>query len=311
MGMRSGRLRFFERGAKAFLVAALICIADDAHAVPIVSASAGPGKGQGDTCNGGGTLTSSGSAATWGCTNSEGNNFSQASASPGALKALAFAFSKVGVNKGSVSVEQSVAQAASRTFGKFRASGGLVGGVTSIQTTLSIVFTVTTIAGDAADSLANAAAYVNGQLADVCTASAGLNLTGCDPSHLVTVPINVAVPIDLSLDVFATANASGQITDEQAIADASHTFSFPVGGTVFNLPTGFTFDDPDAFIFNNIYTPPGAPAPAAVPEPPTLALFGFGLLSFWGCGLMRKITPGPKHRQQPRTSTFWRFGCTP
>ena len=288
-------------------VVATILVPSTAQSVPIMAASAGPTKQQGDTCTNF-TFTPSNlpsflpQSATFTCQNREGNTTAQASASFGSVKVLAQAFSKAGVNLGSESAEGAFAEAtysdSSGIFFFTNQTGPPVGG--NVPVKLNLNFSVNVNNTDVAAGNVVGFGIVNGQTVATCIASNNVN-QGCSVDT-VMVPISSQISIGLILDAIAFANASGQLTSQAGFADASHTFSFPVGSPVFDLPAGVTFNDPDAFIFNNIYSPPGAPAPATVPEPPTLALFGFGLLMFWSCGLMRKIPPRPKHRQQLRAS---------
>jgi hypothetical protein len=59
--------------------------------------------------------------------------------------------------------------------------------------------------------------------------------------------------------------------------DYSHSLDFAPGGSLFNLPTGFTANDPDMFIVDNQFQLPGG-----VPEPATWWLAGFAIaLMVW------------------------------
>jgi hypothetical protein len=82
------------------------------------------------------------------------------------------------------------------------------------------------------------------------------------------VPIN----INLRVDGVATLGATGT-------ADFLNSVDFPLTN-IFNLPGGFTVNDPDMFISNNNFVPPLA----AAPEPSTWAmlLLGFAVLGYMG-----------------------------
>ena len=96
------------------------------------------------------------------------------------------------------------------------------------------------------------------------------------------MPVNTNVSFDLSLQAEAGANAAFNQTTVNASANAAHTFSLTVGSKVFDLPDGITFDDPDAFVFDNIFLPPDAVA--AVPEPGSAVLLLGALAGLFGLG---------------------------
>ena len=91
---------------------------------------------------------------------------------------------------------------------------------------------------------------------------------------LFTVGVGVPVPININLrvDGVATLGATGT-------ADFLNSLDFPLTD-IFNLPVGFTVNDPDMFISNNNFVPPVA----GVPEPSTWAmlLLGFAALGYMG-----------------------------
>jgi PEP-CTERM motif len=98
---------------------------------------------------------------------------------------------------------------------------------------------------------------------------------------LFTVGVGVLVPININLRVDGVATLGATAT-----ADFLHSLDFPLTN-IFNLPDGFTVNDPDMFIVNNNFVP----AVAAVPEPSTWAMM---ILGFFGLGLMayrRKSKP--------------------
>jgi hypothetical protein len=221
----------------------------------------------GDTCPGDPGSTSSPTESSFSCSNREGSLIGHASAAPGSLKANAFAFSKRGVNLGSESAEAAEAGASLSDMITF---------INNTSTRTDILFTEVNVTFNAslttsgnAGAIANAQADVEGSLAVQCFNN------GCT-QFPIFVAVGVPVPIDLSLLVRANANASGQLENASAIADASHTFSFPVGSKVFDLPDGFTVNAPDLFIFDNLFLPPDAetPLPAALP----LFAGGLGLI---------------------------------
>ena len=98
---------------------------------------------------------------------------------------------------------------------------------------------------------------------------------------LFTVGVGVLVPIDLNLrvDGGASLGATG-------MADFLNSLDFPLTN-IFNLPDGFTVNDPDMFISNNNFVSPVA----AVPEPSTWAmlLLGFAALGYMGLGQQSRV----------------------
>lgn len=110
--------------------------------------------------------------------------------------------------------------------------------------------------------------------------------TGDDLLTTDTVNILVGRPFTLGLQLGASASGLALITHLSAEGDASFadTLSFPTSGPVFNLPNGFTVNSADGLIVNNNWVG----APAAVPEPTSLALLGTGALGLLGCGWRRR-----------------------
>lgn len=237
----------------------------------VMTAFAGPGSQQGDECTIAESQTVSNfpgalapQVATYSCANLEGSASSNATAEISSLHAFATAFSRAGLDRGSLGAED--ARATANFIGT-----GVFGGTFSFSGPITV-----NTEFDARPSRVGAAAigqvFVNGSLAQEC-----LDTVGCDNTPVV-VPLNTFVSFFISLDVDAAVNANGQLEDQTATADASDTYSFIPGGKVFNLPDGVTFNAPDAFIFDNVYLPPTS----AVPE---LSTWTMMLLEFGGVGL--------------------------
>lgn len=95
---------------------------------------------------------------------------------------------------------------------------------------------------------------------------------------LFTVGVGVLVPININLrvDGVATLGATGS-------ADFLNSLDFPLTD-IFNLPDGFTVNDPDMFIVNNDFLAPTA----ATPLPAALPLFASGLGTLGLLGWRRK-----------------------
>ncbi len=92
-------------------------------------------------------------------------------------------------------------------------------------------------------------------------------------SATVLVPVGTPVAFDLTLTLEGFGNPGG------FGGDFIHSVDFPIGSDVFTLPSGFTVNDPDMFLVNNRFTPPGA---SAVPEPGSLILLASGVLAAAG-----------------------------
>ena len=95
---------------------------------------------------------------------------------------------------------------------------------------------------------------------------------------LFTVGVGVLVPININLrvDGGATFGATGT-------ANFLNSLDFPLTD-IFNLPAGFTVNDPDMFIVNNDFVAPTA----ATPLPAGLPLFASGLGGLGLLGWRRK-----------------------
>jgi hypothetical protein len=270
-----------------------------ADALPflLMNANAGPTNGQGDECTAGFSQSSFGggifpASSSWTCNNSEGSNSATAKASQGSLGASAHAISKVGVNLGSLSRESSEGSATysdnTLIFLGFDPSG-------HTTTTLNVNFSANVSkTPDNAFASAVAAAFVSGTEVAACSNVGSGTDCGSIP---FTVPLNTFLTITLQLQADAQANASGLLPasgDQVADADASHTFSFPLLGPVFNLAPGITVEDDSAFIFGNKYVPPGTPT--AVPEPNSLMLLLGALGGLIGMTAIRRVFPLPSKR---------------
>lgn len=88
---------------------------------------------------------------------------------------------------------------------------------------------------------------------------------------LTTAPVMVGVGAPVNISIFLSMFGQGPGGMDALF---EHSLDFVRGQDVFTLPAGFTAEDPDAFIVDNRFTPPGA-----VPEPASWALMiaGFGL----------------------------------
>ena len=110
----------------------------------------------------------------------------------------------------------------------------------------------------------------------------GVIVAGHFVTGLILVPLNVPVPLMMVLSASTAAGVAGS----SATAEFSNSLDLPLGGIVFNLPAGFTANDPDLFIVNDVFLPP-----TGVSEPATLALFGLGLV---GLGLVGRQHVAPR-----------------
>jgi len=92
------------------------------------------------------------------------------------------------------------------------------------------------------------------------------------------VPVSISFRIHASDSVFAQAIAGGN-----AYVDFGHTFGFPVGVPVFDLPAGFTANAPSIGLHDNVIGPP-----IAAPEPATLPLLAAALSAVAAIRLRRR-----------------------
>jgi hypothetical protein len=95
---------------------------------------------------------------------------------------------------------------------------------------------------------------------------------------LFTVGVGVLVPININLRVDGGASLGAT-----AKADFLNSLDFPLTD-IFNLPDGFTVNDPDMFIVNNDFLAPTS----ATPLPAALPLFASGLGGLGLLGWRRK-----------------------
>jgi hypothetical protein len=171
---------------------------------------------------------------------------------------------------------------------------------TSVSLNLNVAGTMSAgapIAGGATASV-YMLTYINGSQVGLLSSSidsnGGTSCTstfagGCagavfGPGPLVTssvsVPLDVAVLLELYLSVGTTASATGS----SASSEFGNSLDFPIGVALFNLDPGVTVNAPDSFVFNNIFAPPTA----ATPLPAALPLFATGLGALGLIGLRRK-----------------------
>jgi len=98
------------------------------------------------------------------------------------------------------------------------------------------------------------------------------------PFTTPVIKAHVGDTLTVGLGLFtAASNMSFQEGGWDASASLMHTLSFALDRALFVLPDGLTMNTPDGLIVNNRFIPDGAPIPAAVLEPGTLALVGLAL----------------------------------
>jgi hypothetical protein len=161
--------------------------------------------------------------------------------------------------------------------------GGETSGLTGpITTTFNDVkFSAFSDASLHGDGNVTGVAFVDDQLAVQCHSQmgGGISSTGCT-FFPVSVALNIPLSLTLSIEAEAGANAAFSQNDEFGSAIATDTFALPIGEPLFDLPDGITFNAPDSYIFDNIFSPPGSVT--AVPEPSSALLLLSGLPGLLG-----------------------------
>ncbi|MEP7366695.1 MAG: PEP-CTERM sorting domain-containing protein [Acidobacteriota bacterium] len=109
-----------------------------------------------------------------------------------------------------------------------------------------------------------------GLLTGFVAVDGGIAIGGAFTTPSILLAPNTTQPFRLTLSGGTGANGSGN-----ANLDFVDTMSLPTTGPVFNLPSGYTVDIPDLYVFDNRFLPPGTGG--AVPEPSSLAMMGGGL----------------------------------
>ena len=269
-------MRFAVTVVFGFVLAAMLV--PDADALPIMTASTGPTA---DNSLHGCITTSSSLTPSFlpqqsvtTCGDSNGVEVSTATASFGSLHALA--------QVNSSGIDGSLSGGSLFAAVSYEDKNGVFSftGQGSSPGTITIVFNGTRSSNKGADAKDASFASVDDQTAFECLEEQNNGVEGPDNFCLhrpVTVLINT--PIDISLRLRVDAGANGNFGDGGpaiGTADFSHTFSFPIGQPLFDLPPGVTFNAPDSYIFDNIYSPPGAST--EVQEPSSLFLLAVGLI---------------------------------
>lgn len=218
-------------------------------------------------------------ASVFTCTDAAGDSQeAHAAAAPGVLGAEASVLAIPCDSSSRCAANVGAAASSTDPAGLIIGSSALSGTTT---TTLNIGFNASVSQTSINDSAeVTAEADVAGQLAVSCGANTGGKTCVTFP---VTVPLNTPISLFLSLSAGAQAQAGfSQLGSEMALADASHTFGFVPGAQVFDLPDGVTANDPDMYIFNNVFLPPDT---TAVPEPSTALMLIVGLA---GLGVLHR-----------------------
>jgi len=109
-------------------------------------------------------------------------------------------------------------------------------------------------------------------------------------NHLQTVDFGVPLNSPVMVSLFLELDIGAADAGHTAGADFGHSFDFPIGAALFNLADGVTVNEPDTFVFNNLFAPPSA---AAIPEPGSLSLLVAGLAAL-GARRMRQKTSGAR-----------------
>lgn len=107
------------------------------------------------------------------------------------------------------------------------------------------------------------------------TTNLSTSIAGTYTTQPVLVPLNTPVPLRIIVGTNAGSSDPLSLVD----ADFAHSLDFPTGVPLFNLPSGYTANAPDMFIFDNQFLPT-----SSVPEPASWFLVGLGVVLMAGIG---------------------------
>jgi hypothetical protein len=266
------------RQVPVLLAAGILCglSVSGTHAAAIF-AGARPGIASGGPCE----LSSSQQTAVANCENSNGSLSLGAAADAGHVGAGGVATSYT--SRGSLAYFYGTASASYQSSEYiFSAIDGEDG---FIDVSLNLSLSGSGLASKNASWDVRALARVNGAtLLNLFTTQAGEEepLTAFDAGRfagrrLVTdsfpvltgqaVTIILSIAVDVGSFGLASLGAPGH-----AEAHYENSLDFPIGVDVFNLPEGYTVNNPEAYIFNNRFIPPNE-----TPLPSAFGLFGIGL----------------------------------